>query len=508
MKRSHLLKVLLVSAEAAPLVSVGGLSQVLYYLPRALKKLGVDARIMIPKFASIDEKVFPTKMIYKGLSVPTGERKGTTELICNVKLYESEPGDPPMYLLENMEYFEKRANVYGYSDDHTRFALLSRGALEFIKKSNWKPTIIHANDWHTGYLVNDLRTIYASDPILRSIASLLSIHNLHQGVFDFTHASALDFDDGKGQLTSFFSDRLVKQNSLKRGIIYADIVNTVSQRYSREIMTPEYGQGLGDLLKEVRTKVYGILNGIDYEEFNPATDKIIKKDFSLKNLDDRVENKIDLQKEFNLAVDAKKPILAVSGRLDMQKGLDLLVEVLPFLLEEYPIQFIAMGSGDNALREQFELLEKKYPKQVATHLMANFTLPRKIYSGADMFILPSRYEPGGIVIMEAMRYGCVPVVRATGGCADTVSDYDPQTKQGTGFAFKNFEAMALLSTLVRALELYKLPSHWRRIVKACMSKDFSWEYAAKQYLDLYDRAIAFKSQQLLEKPLQKYRVRY
>ncbi len=504
------LRVLLVAAEAAPLASVGGLSQVMYFLPRSLHKLGVDARIMIPKFASIDERKFGVVMEKKDLRVPTGEIQGMRELICNVKVVKRGKEEPIVYLLENMEYYEKRANVYGYSDDHIRFALLSRGAIEFLRPGEWLPDLIHANDWHASYLANYLRTDYAGNPKLRQIAMVLSIHNLHQGLFDFQHASALDFDDGKGKLASFFSDRLVKQNSLKRGIIYSDIVSTVSERYSREIMTSEYGQGLHELLKEVRTKVFGILNGIDYEEFDPESDNVIKKNYTIKTISYRLQNKIDLQKEFNLPVNPNIPVLATCGRLDMQKGLDLLAEILPFLLDEYQIQFIAMGGGDVELRERFEKIEKQYPRQVATHLLPNFSLPRKIYAGADMFLLPSRYEPGGIVVMEAMRYGCVPIVRATGGCADTVVDVNGNKKGiiGTGFSFEKFEAMSFLATIVRALTYYKIPSLWQNIVKASMSADFSWNQAAQRYIEIYRRAAAYRREQLSEKPHQAYRVNY
>lgn len=501
----------MVAAEAAPFASVGGLSQVLYFLPRALKKLGVDVRIMIPKFATIDEKKYGVNMLLSALAVPTGEAQGVRELICNVKATSVTEKEPLTYLLENMEYYEQRANVYGYSDDHIRFALLSRGALEFLRQSSWQPQIIQVHDWHTGYLPNYLRMEYAHDRKLKSIATLLSIHNLHQGFFDFHHASALDFDDGKSRLAPFFSERLYKQNALKRGIIYTDVVNTVSERYSREIMTSEYGQGLQDLLKEVRTKVFGILNGIDYEEFDPANDKVIKKNFTAKTLGRRLENKIDLQQEFNLPVNPHIPILAVCGRLDLQKGLDLLGKVLPFLLDEFQVQFIAMGGGELELRHLLEKLEKDYPRQVATHLLPNFTLPRKIYAGADMFVLPSRYEPGGIVVMEAMRYGCVPLVRATGGLADTVIDVDHKIAtraKANGFSFEKFEAMSLLATIVRALSVYKLPSHWRKLVRATMEADFSWDHAAKKYLGIYQRAVTYRTDQLSEKPHQAYRMSY
>lgn len=503
------LKILFVSAEVAPFSSVGGLSQVSYFLPRALLKMGLDIRIFTPKYGTIDETKFPTKMLVNGLKVPTGEGKEShlpKELICNVKVFgEQKKTEPTVYLLENMEYFEKRANVYGYSDDHIRFGLLSRGALEFIKEEYFVPDLIHANDWHTAYLVNYLCETYQNDFRFKKIATLLSIHNLYQGNFDFAHASDLDFDDGKGSLAAFFSDRFLKQNPLKRGIICADLVNTVSETYSREILTPDYGGGLHNLFKELRGKLFGVLNGLDYTEFNPQTDKIIKKNYSAGNLSVREENKKDLQKEFGLNVDPQVPILAIEGRLNDQKGLDLVIETLEFILDEFPAQFIALGGGDEKYKVFFAKLEKKYPGRVGTHLMPNFSLPRKIFAGADIILLPSRYEPGGIVAVEAMRYGCVPLVRATGGLADSVVDFDPLKNGGTGFSFKNFSAMSFLVAVVRALEAYKNQHNWQGIVKRAMQQDFSWDMAAKKYLDLYDRASEFKKESLLVNPPMAFR---
>ncbi|MEK7166482.1 MAG: glycogen/starch synthase, partial [Patescibacteria group bacterium] len=311
------LKIFFVAAEVAPYATVGGLSQVMYFLPKALIEMGHEVSIFMPKYGTIDEKKYNIKSLHTNLRVPTGETSGITNLICNVKVRTGKKFEPTVYFLENMEYYEQRANVYGYMDDPTRFALLSRGALEFLKNTgagqNLKPDVIHANDWHTGYLINYLRNSYRDDPEMLKIASLFTIHNLAlQGVFDFRYSSPLESDDGKGALASFLSERLKKQNGLKRGIIYADVVNTVSERYSREILKTEYGHGLDGLLKEVRAKLYGVLNGLDYDDFNPDTDKLIKKDFTVKTLKYRVENKVDLQKEFDLPVDEKIPVLAMS----------------------------------------------------------------------------------------------------------------------------------------------------------------------------------------------------
>ncbi|MCL4398037.1 glycogen synthase [Patescibacteria group bacterium] len=498
------LKVLFVSAEAAPFSTVGGLGQVAYFLPRALMKLGVDVRIFIPKYGTINEEKFPTKKVIDALKVPTGEKEGDKprELICNVKAYaETRKNEPTVYFLENMEYFEKRANVYGYSDDNIRFGLLSRGALEFIKHEFFVPDIIHANDWHTAYTLNFLRQDYKDDPVLKKIAGLMSVHNLFQGQgFDFAHASEMDFDDGKSRLAPFFSDQFFKQNSLKRGIIYADVVNTVSETYARDIMKEEYGWGLDKLFKELRGKLFGVLNGIDYTDFNPATDKLIKKNYSAGNFKARVEDKADLQKEFNLKDDPNAMVLAISGRLDEQKGIDLVMETMQFILDEFPVQFIVLGSpAKDEYRKFFEELEKKYPGRVGTHLQPNFALPRKIFAGADVILMPSKYEPGGIVALEAMRYGCVPVVRATGGLNDSVSD------GVNGFKFNSYAGMAFLSSVARALEIYKNKVLWQKMVKKAMEADFSWAKAAEKYLDLYSRTLEFRKEALSPNPPQAFK---
>lgn len=502
------LKIFMVAAEVAPFSSVGGLSQVIYFLSRALIRSGYDVRIFTPKYGTLDEKKYKLTMKFKSLKIPTGEKGEKASLVCNIKQYKKGAREPIVYFLENMEYYEKRSNVYGYNDDHIRFALLSRGALEFLRKFRWSPAVIHTNDWHTAYLVNDLRTRYKRVQRFRRVATLLSIHNLHQGLFDFGNASDIDSDDGKGPLVSFFSERLFKQNSLKRGIIYADAVNTVSETYAREIMTEEFGAGLHNLLKEVRTKLFGILNGLDYVAFNPKTDSIIKKNFTVTSLDDRVKNKADLQKEFDLNLDPDVPILAMMGRLDHQKGLDLVTEVLPFVLDEHKVQFIAMGGGDPFYRDFFTKLEKNYPKRVGTHLMPNFTLPRKIFAGTDILLLPSRWEPGGIVAIEGMRYGAVPLVRATGGLADSVEEFDVNKGKGTGFTFEKYHVLSFMGALTRALVLYKQSKRWRKLVRNCMRSDFSWDKAANQYGDIYRRAIDFRKRQLKDHPHQAYRVLY
>lgn len=493
---SKSLKVLFVSAEVAPFSSVGGLSQVAYFLPKALKKAGVDIRIFTPKYGSINSVLLQTQNAIQGLEVPTGEDEHSShpqKLVCNIKVLKSpKKGDPIIYFLENMEYYEQRANVYNYSDDHIRFGLLSRSAIEFVRHGDFVPDIIHVNDWHTGYLPNYLENEYKDDKKLQEVTSIFSVHNLYQGVFDFDHASEMDFDDGKGPLASFFSDRFFKQNALKRGVIYADLVNTVSQTYSRELLTEIYAPKLYNLFRELRDKFYGVLNGLDYQDFDPRKDKIIKRNYSSGNLAPREENKVDLQREFNLEVSQHTPLLGIVGRLDDQKGLDLVMETIDFILKELSVQLVVCGRGDNKYRDFFLDLEKRYPGRVGTQLVFDASTPRKIYAGADMILLPSKYEPGGIVALEALRYGCIPIVRATGGLADSVVDYDPTLSTGTGFSFKTYSPPSFLAAVVRSLEMYKDREAWRKIVKRAMEQDFSWDKSARKYIDLYKRSIEFR----------------
>lgn len=504
---SKKLKVLFVCAEVAPFSSVGGLSQVAYFLTRALKRLGVDARIFTPKYGIIDPAKYPTNTIVPNLKVPTGEdvsgaSNQPLSIDCAVEFYQSAKNDVPVYFLVNQEYYQKRANVYNYNDDHIRFSLFSKAAIEFIKTGEFVPDVIHANDWHTGYLIDLLKnqSDYKSDQGLKEIATLLSIHNIYQGLFDFVNANQMDFDDGKSPLAPLFSDTLIKQNSLKRGVMYADVVNTVSQTYVRELLSAEYSGGLENLFRELSGKLYGILNGLDIADFNPATDEIIKQKFSAGSLNLRPANKLDLQKRFNLNNDPDIPLISYIGRLDYQKGLDLVVREFEYMVEDLGAQFIIVGTGEQNFVEFFSEMEKKYPGRVGSHLMSDFTLPRKIFAGADMILIPSKYEPGGIIAIESIRYGCVPIVRATGGLADSVVDYDPKSGRGYGFTFKNFVPEGLLTAVVRAIETHKNQPLWQKIVKRAMLADFSWKKSAEKYLDLYRRALQVRKESLQPNP--------
>lgn len=497
-------RVLFVAPEADPFAKAGGLGNVMFALPKALSKTGYDVRVMIPRYAGIDQNKFRLDMEYRGLEVPTDSEGKTdtepTHLVCNVRKYtpddkNSDKLPVTTYFLENQEYYEKRSNIYGYGDDAVRWALLSRGVLEFFTKNkDWVPDVIVASDWQTGFLANYLNTVYKDHPRLSKIATVFMIHNLYyQGMFDHRFVSEMDFDDGQSALPAFFDKRYLNMNGMRRGIMYSDVITTVSPTYSQEIMTKDYGEMLEDLLKERRSRVRGVLNGIDYEDFNPEKDNRINVNYSVKSLSKRSKNKEELQVRFGLPKDKKVPVLAVVSRLVEQKGFELLFNVAEPLLKELNFQLVVLGSGDGKYMSYFKDLSEKYPKQVSAHLSFDPILPRLIYGGADMILVPSRFEPCGLVQMEAMRYGVVPIVRKTGGLNDSVTDFDANTGEGTGFVFSDFNSFSLAVAVTRACEHYRDSKTWKEIQKQAMNANFSWEKSSEEYAKIFDLAQEFHS---------------
>lgn len=495
------LKILFVAPEAAPYVKVGGMGEVMYALPKWLNKLGYDTRIMMPLYAGIDQEKYKMDVVLEGLAIPTdseGDESHPQHLICNVKKFT--PGDATdekipvtSYFLENQEYYELRSNVYGYLDDAIRWALLSRGVLEFLRiYEEWTPDIIVAADWQTGFLPCYLRTVYRKDKKLSKITTIFTIHNLYyQGMFDHHFVSEMDYDDGKSSIPSFFSERLLKMNTMRRGIMNSDLITTVSPTYAKEIMTPEYGELLDGVLKERRSRVYGVLNGIDYGVFDPQTNPNLKMHYDANSfVEGKEANKLELQDRFGLTRNKDTFLVGIVSRLTEQKGFDLLFSVADSLIRELDMQFAVLGSGDAKYMGYFQDLENRFPGRVAAHLAFDRDLPHLVYAGADAILIPSKFEPSGLIQMEAMRYGAVPIARKTGGLADTVDDYDPKTGKGVGFVFKAFDSLALAMALVRASENYRNPRVWRAIEKRGMTRDFSWKQSALEYARLFKVALS------------------
>jgi starch synthase len=496
------MNILFLSAEVAPFVSVGGLSQVMYFLPKELRKLGHDVRLFTPKYGAMEETTVEGRGNWKlhmempKLHVPIENDPQTSKaIICNIKSYRDKNNKLQAYFLENREYYELRANVYGYRDDHIRFALLSKACLEWLYQLEhldgaWKPDIIHAHDWHTGYFMDLARRHPRYAGLLQKTPIVFTVHNFSlQGNYDFRYCHKEDFDYGRDLPASLSDADLQKQNPLKRGLLFADAVNTVSPTHAVEVLTPEYAEGLDDVLTEIRGKLTGILNGLDVDKFNPHTDSTIKKQFNMHSfVHARQDNKKELQKLFGLQPDVNRPLLSLSGRMVKQKGLDLLLEALPHLLTERPdVQMIFLGSGEERYRLELTVLQKRFPDQIGLHLRPDFRLPKKIFAGADMTLIPSIFEPGGIVALEALRYGCVPLVRRTGGLNDIVTDFSQSTQTGNGFSFKNKDSWSLFGTIMQALTIYSYPKQWKTLVKNCIASDFSWSHAAVEYDAWYKR---------------------
>jgi len=502
------MKILFLAAEVAPFVTVGGLSQVMYFLPRALSTKNNDVRIFTPRYGAmnsyIDDDNFQKREISSwDISVPlfhswhaNRKRQGDNFVKCRVSSISGVKGESYTYFLENEEYYGLRENVFGYSDDHIRFALFSKVTLEWLlklkeEKDGWFPEVIHCHDWHTSYFIELARKDLRYRDMLNEIPIVLTVHNFkYQGNGDFKYLENKEKDNCLNPLATLNSPKLKSQNALKRGLNYADLVNTVSPTHAIEVLTPEYAEGLDKTLIAIQGKLSGILNGLDTKEFNPRTDPIIKKHYTKNSfVENRAINKEDLQREFSLPVDPNAPLIAYSGRLSSQKGMDMMIKMLPHLLNEKKnVQVIVLGSGNEEYRNKLIELQNKYPERIGLHLFPNFRLPRKIFAGTDMLLIPSVFEPGGIVALEALRYGAIPIVRRTGGLRDVIHNFDPKTGKGNGFSFKQKDPWSLYAAVIEALTIYEHKALWYILVANALSCDFSWKHVAKKYIRLYYRA--------------------
>jgi starch synthase len=486
------LKILLVAAEVVPFAKTGGLADVAGSLPKAIHALGHDIRVAMPRYGRIRPERFNLTSVLDSFPVPMDDRTEPASLV-QISL----DGGVPVYMVDNARYFG-RDGIYMYPDDAERFILFCRGTLEAVKRLGWQPDIIHCHEWHTALIPNWLKTIYAQDPFFSDTASVYTIHNLgYQGIFGHRVLEVAGIDEYGYIVHPDMVDLNGVVDFMARGIYFADAINAVSETYAREILTPEFGERLDPLLRDRRDRLFGIVNGIDVDEFNPATDPYLGTPYTpytLENLEARTVDKLALQREAGLHEDPKAPIIGFIGRLTDQKGMDLITSVIELAFRHLGAQLVLLGTGEQRYHDYFTNLSDRFPGQAGIFLTFNASITRHIYAGADLFLMPSRFEPCGLGQMAAMRYGCVPVVRAVGGLADTVCDYNPETGEGTGFAFADYDAMALYTTLVRATETYRHPAIWRKLQVACMQQDYSWAASARKYVELYSRARAFHAQ--------------
>ncbi|MHB0912572.1 MAG: glycogen synthase GlgA [Armatimonadota bacterium] len=477
------LKILLVSAEVAPFAKVGGLADVAGALPKELSAAGHDVRVVMPGYKMI--KGARTKI--KDLTVPLGWR-----MVDSCVKQTSIAGKIPVYLI-GARYFDESVDSKSvYVPGSEPYAFFARAVLEMLRAMDWRPDVIHCNDWHTGFLPVYKDLLYADDPVVGPAASVFTIHNLaYQG--EFGKEVLPDY----GLPESLFSmDKLEcygAVNFLKAGIVFSNMVSTVSPTYACEIQTCDYGCRLEGLLSHLEGtgRLRGILNGIDYEENDPATDTRIAKNYSAKSPAGKAKCKAALQKEMGLAVDPDAPLMGLVSRLADQKGLDLIKAAADRMMK-LGLQLVVLGSGDSVYEQFFTDLEKEYPGRVRANIGFDVKLAQRIYAGCDMFLMPSRFEPCGLGQLLALRYGTIPVVRATGGLADTITDYSREDPKSNGFVFSEYTPEALAEAAARAVQAYADKAEWKSLVKSALSSDFSWGASADKYVEFYRDAIALK----------------
>lgn len=486
------LKILMLSSEMVPFVKVGGPADVVGALPKALRWLGHDVRVALPCYRAIRADQFGLTTALEALEVPFRQSTQT------VAVRETAIGGVPIYFIDEPRFFQ-RENIYGYTDDGDRFILFCRAVLELCRTLEWQPDVIHAHEWHTAIVPNWLHTIYRDDPFYAGTATVFTIHNLaYQGIFGNRILEVAGLADQQFVLP-VISEAGNVVDLMARGIAYADIITTVSETYAREILTPEFGEGLHPLLKHRADRLYGIVNGIDAEALNPATDPYIARNFDSDHLAERAANKLALQEQAGLAPDPDAPVIGMISRLIRQKGCDLLSTIFDQVIA-LGAQIIVVGTGDSYYHEIFQGLANKYNRRAAAHFSFGSDWLQPLYAGADLYLMPSLVEPCGLNQMIAMRYGAIPIVRATGGLADTVTEYDPHHETGTGFTFRAYDPWPLFGAIARAIQTYRFTERWQGLMRRAMQADHSWRGSAARYVELYERAIDLHAEDIYLAP--------
>jgi starch synthase len=471
------------ASECVPFSKTGGLADVVGALPRALAALGHQVSVYVPRYRQT--KLTDPQTVVRSITVPFDDKYR----FCSVVTAGASAG-VKFYFVDYPPYFDRDA-LYGspagdYPDNAERFALFSRAVLEASKVLG-VPQVFHCHDWQSALVPIMLRTLYAEDPAFRDVATVFTIHNMgYQGLFppDTLPLVMLPWDLLTISKMEFFG----QVNFLKGALVFSDFVTTVSKKYSQEIQTTEYGFGLEGVLRNRAATVTGILNGVDYEEWSPQTDKFITAGYSPQDPSGKLTCKQDLLQAFGIGnVDAKIPVIGIVSRFAAQKGFDLIAQIMDRLAREAMIM-VVLGSGDKLYEEMFQRLNKQFPNKIAAKVAFDNAIAHKIEAGADMFLMPSRYEPCGLNQIYSLKYGTVPIVRATGGLDDTIEPWDARTGKGTGFKFSDYNGEALLLTIKQALLAYQDPSSWQTLMRNGMSRDFSWGASAREYGKVYERA--------------------
>lgn len=471
--------ILFVTPETVPYKATGGLADVAEALPQALLEEGANVIRVMPKYANIENKFELNKVL--NFIVEAGERANIADI------YKTEDNGITTYFVGNKDYFE-REGCYGYQDDDERFGFFCKATLELLMILNIRPDIVHLNDWQTALIGLLLKEDYSHLDFYKGIRIVFTIHNLqYQGVFGSQALENLNLS------ARYFNPEKIEYYGkvcfMKAGIVYADLVTTVSETYAKEIQTPIYGYGLDGLLRRYSHKIKGILNGIYYSKYDPEIDKALVYNFSEKNFKDiRKKNKVSLQKELGLA-ENDVPMLGVVTRFAEQKGIELIISAIKVLIKK-DVQFAILGSGESEYEDKLLSLQNNYPNQLKVTIEFNQELARRIYGSCDFFLMPSLFEPCGLSQLYSLRYGAIPIVRETGGLLDTIIDYNKDEEQGTGFSFINFNEKDFLDAINRALEVYNDTKAFNALIRHGMEQRFSWHKAADSYMIKYENLLS------------------
>jgi len=471
-----------VASECVPFAKTGGLADVVGALPRALAALGHQVSVYIPRYRQT--KLSDPQVVVRSITIPFDDKYRFASVVM-----AGNSSGVRFYFVDYPHYYDREA-LYGtsagdYPDNAERFALFSRAVLEASKVLG-VPHVFHCHDWQSALLPVMLRTLYSEDPAFRDVGTVFTIHNMgYQGLFppDILPLLMLPWDLLTISKMEFFG----QVNFLKGALVFADYITTVSKRYSQEIQTTEYGFGLEGVLRNRAATVTGILNGVDYDEWSPQTDKFIVTKYSPQDLSGKERCKQDLLNAFGISgANPKVPVIGIVSRFAAQKGFDLIAQIMDRLAREEMI-VVALGAGDQQYQEMFVRLNKQFPNKIAVKVAYDNAIAHKIEAGSDMFLMPSRYEPCGLNQIYSLKYGTVPIVRATGGLDDTIEPWDARTGKGTGFKFSDYNGEALLATIKQALLAYQDHASWQTLMRNGMSRDFSWGASARDYGKIYDR---------------------
>ncbi|MDX8367399.1 glycogen synthase GlgA [Cytobacillus sp. IB215665] len=472
------MKVLFAVSECVPFAKTGGLGDVAGALPKELKQLGTDIRVILPKYGTIPVQYRDKMKKEANITVQVGWR----QQYCGIESLEQD--GVTFYFIDNEYYFKRDFILYGHYDDGERFSFFCQAVLASLPVLDFKPDVIHSHDWHTGMISYLLKEKYSKVPFYEKIKTVFTIHNLqYQGVYPKEILPEL-FGLNEQSFASTSLEFYGNVNFMKAGIVTSNVVTTVSPTYKHEVQTSYYGEKLDGVLRDRKQSLVGILNGIDDQSYDPKNDPYITKNFDRTSIDSKVLNKQHLQEHFSLPVSKKTPIIAMVTRLTQQKGIDLLINIFHELMQE-DIQLIVIGSGEHRYESFFNEMVNQYPDKCKAYIGFHEELARVIYAGADLFLMPSLFEPCGLGQLIAMRYGVIPIVRETGGLNDTVESFNEETMTGNGFTFTNYNAHDMLFTIRRALSYYYKTNLWNKLIIEVMNRDFSWAQSAFKYNQLY-----------------------